>query len=364
MPALNIYSTYYMLGAVEEIPLEHTFFRDRYFPTNKELDVFGTARVLADYKERGQKIAPFVLPRVGAIPGVREGFNTFELEPCNISVSMPLTLDQLEARGFGESLLSNKTPEQRANALLIADLKELSSRISRAEELLAVKTILDNGATMAHQTSDPTIYQNITAKFYDGVSNPALYTPNSMWTHSTKSGETWTPGSWYQDMCNMVSQLTTKGRPAKEFVISPDVADFLLNDGWFLYMLDNRRIEMGQVKPEELTESVYQLCTFNFHGRNLAILVDEETYEDNAGNDTAFLPAKTVIVTAPDVGRGLYGAVSQVEKDEKFHTYAGMRVPQHIATQQPPALETHLTARPLFVPKRANPWCVAKNVLA
>lgn len=361
--ALNIYNTYYMLGAVEEIPLEHTFFRSRYFPTNKESDIFGTARVLADYKERSQKIAPFVLPRIGAIPGTREGFSTYELEPANIAVSMPLTLDQLQNRGFGESLLSTRTPEERARILLMHDLTELSSRISRAEELLAVKTILDNGATMRHQTDDPNIYQDIPAKFYDGVNNPALYTPQSTWTHSTKSDETWTRGSWYSDMCNMISQLTKKGRPAKEFVISPDVAEFLLSDGWFLWMLDNRRVELGQLDPRELTEDAYQLCTFNFNGRTMPIIVHEGTYEDNAGNDTAYLPTETVICIAPNVGRGLYGAVSQVEKDEKFHTYAGMRVPQHIATQRPPALETQLTARPLFVPNRANPWCVAKNVL-
>ena len=360
---LNIYNTYYMLGAVEEIPLEHTFFRNRYFPTNKESDIFGTARVLADYKQRSQKIAPFVLPRIGAIPGTRDGFSVYELEPANIAVSMPLTLDQLQNRGFGESLLSTRTPEERARILLMQDLTELSNRISRAEELLAVKTILDNGATMRHQTDNPEIYKDIEAKFYDGVNNPALYTPANTWSHSTKSGETWTKGSWFTDMCNMIKQLTSKGRKVREFVVSPDVGDFLTNDGWLEKFFDNRRAEIGRLDPARLGEDAYELCTINFNGRVLPIIVYEGTYEDSAGNDTKYLPDETVIAIAPDVGRGLYGAVSQVEKDDKFHTYAGMRVPQHIATQRPPALETQLTARPLFVPKVANPWCVAKNVL-
>ena len=67
---------------------------------------------------------------------------------------------------------------------------------------------------------------------------------------------------------------------------------------------------------------------------------------------------------SPNCGRGLYGAVTQMENDGEFHTYAGMRVPQHIFTVRPPAKETQLTARPLFVPNRPNPWRVAKNVLA
>ena len=31
---MDIYSTYYMLAALEEMPLEHNFFKSRYFPTN------------------------------------------------------------------------------------------------------------------------------------------------------------------------------------------------------------------------------------------------------------------------------------------------------------------------------------------
>ena len=57
---MNIYSTYYMLAAVRELAPEHTFFKRRYFPTNTPMDVFGTSKVLVDYKEGSQKRAPFV----------------------------------------------------------------------------------------------------------------------------------------------------------------------------------------------------------------------------------------------------------------------------------------------------------------
>ena len=139
---MDIYSTYFMLAAVREIPLEQSFFKSRYFPTDDAMDVFGTSRVLADYKEK-QKRAPFVLPRIGSIPGTRDGFSTAELEPANIAVAMPLTLDQLQSRGFGESLLSTATPAERERHFLVHDLAELSARISRSEELLAVQTILN-----------------------------------------------------------------------------------------------------------------------------------------------------------------------------------------------------------------------------
>lgn len=361
---MNIYDTYYMLGAVQEIPREHTFLRNRYFPTNESRDIFGTSRVLADFKEKGQKRAPFVIPRIGSIPGTRDGFNTFELEPANIAVSMPLTLDQLQGRGFGEGLMSNKTPAERARGLLMEDLAELSLRISRTEELLAVQTILDNGAIMLHRTDREDVSVPVGVHFYDGESNPALYTPTLPWTHSTYSDGIWTPGSWYNDICAMIKFLTSHGRPVTELLVASDVGDFLMEDGWVLSMLDNRRVEMGGIEPGVLNEDVYSIGRLNFKGRVLPILVETGSYEDEmTGDDTPFIPLGTVIAIAPNVGRGLYGAVTQLEKDGEYHTYAGMRVPQHIFTMRPPTKETQLTSRPLFVPKRANPWCVAKNVL-
>ena len=108
---MNIYDTLYMLAAVEELAPEPTFFKRRYFPTDMDLDVFGTSKVLADYKEGNRKAAPFVIPRVGPLPVGRGGFSTYELEPGNISISKPLTIDQLTKRGFGESIMSTATPE-------------------------------------------------------------------------------------------------------------------------------------------------------------------------------------------------------------------------------------------------------------
>lgn len=355
---MDIYSTYYMLAAVKELPPEHTFFKRRYFPTNETMDVFGTTKVLADYKEGSQRRAPFVLPRIGSVSVAREGFSTYELEPGNISISMPLTADQLKARGFGESLMSNLTPSDRARMLLIGDLQELSARISRTEEWLAVQTMLNNGCTMRHQTEVKDVYEDIPVKFYDGEDNPALFTPAAKWEHGTADK----PGNWYADVCAMIKMLTSRGLPARELLVSTDVGEFLMEDPWILKMLDNRRVELGHIAPAELTDYVSELGVFNFKGRSLSILVSDGTFEDENGTDTPYIPGGSVIVTAPICGKGLYGGVTQLENDGNIYTYAGTRVPQHIFTVRPPVKETQLTAKPLFVPARKSPWTTAKNV--
>lgn len=361
---MNIYDTHYMLAAVRELKPEHTFFKRRYFPTNTNMDIFGTAKVLADYKDSKQRRAPFVLPRIGSVSVGREGFSTFELEPGNISISKPLTADQLQNRGFGESLMSNLTPADRSRMLLIGDLEDLSARISRTEEWLAVDTMLNNGTTMRHQTETPDIYEDIKVKFYDGTDNPALFTPSAKWEHSKKNADgSWSIGNWYHDICAMIKMLTSRGLSARELLVSSDVGDFIMEDGWVMEVLDNRRMEMGRIDPSELTDYVTQIGTINFKGRNLAILVSDGTFQDEDGKDVPYIPNGSAIVTAPNCGKGLYGGVTQLENDGNFHTYAGMRVPQHIFTVKPPVKETQLTAKPLFVPTQIAPWSVAKNVL-
>lgn len=361
---MNIYNTFYMLAAVRELTPEHTFFKNRYFPTNTSLDVFGSSKVLIDYKNASsRKRAPFVLPRIGSVSVGREGFSTYDLEPANISVSMPLTLDHLKNRGFGESLMSEATPEDRARLLLVNDLSDLSARISRTEEWLAVQTMLNNGCTMRHQAEREDLFEDVNVKFYDGEDNPALYTPGEPWTHTTENADgSMKVGSWYYDICNMAKMLTRRGLPAREILVSSDVGEFLLEDLWIQKMMDNRRMEFGRIAPTELTEYITELGTFNFMGRNLTILISDGTFVDENDKDVPYIEEGSVIVTAPDCGKGLYGAVTQLETDGDFHTYAGTRVPQHIFTIKPPTKETQLTARPLFVPKRKSPWTVAKKV--
>ena len=355
---MDIYSTYYMLAAVKELPPEHTFFKRRYFPTNETMDVFGTTKVLADYKEGSQRRAPFVLPRIGSVSIAREGFSTYELEPGNISISMPLTVDHLKMRGFGESLMSGLTPADRERMLLIGDIQELSARISRTEEWLAVQTMMDNGCIMRHRTEVQDIYEDIPVKFYDGEDNPALFTPAAKWEHGTADR----PGNWYADICAMIKMLTSRGLPARELLVSSDVGEFLMEDPWILRMLDNRRVELGHIAPTELTDYVSELGVFSFKGRSLSILVSDGTFEDEKGADTPYVPNGTAIVTAPACGKGLYGGVTQRENDGNIYPHAGTRVPLHVFTVRPPVKETQLTAKPLFVPVRKSPWTTAKNV--
>lgn len=77
---------------------------------------------------------------------------------------------------------------------------------------------------------------------------------------------------------------------------------------------------VGLFEPKELPDGVTHLGALNFSGRMLDIIVVDETYETEDGQDTPFLADGSVIVTAPNCGHTLYGAVSQLEADGQFHS--------------------------------------------
>ena len=111
----------------------------------------------------------------------------------------------------------------------------------------------------------------------------------------------------------------------------------------------------------ELPDGVTRLCVLNVYGRDITILVYDETYENENGVDTAYIPAGTIILTAPAVGRTMYGAITQLEQsDGAFHTYAGRRVPKYLSDAVANTRSLTLSSSPLLIPNRRNSWIVSK----
>lgn len=96
-------------------------------------------------------------------------------------------------------------------------------------------------------------------------------------------------------------------------------------------------------------------------GTVLEILSYTLKYVDENGKEQSFVPEDSIAVTAPNTGKFLYGAVTQMEEsDKKFHTYMAKRVP-HMVTNVKDSIRT-LTqkSRPLAVPNVKNSTIKAK----
>ena len=276
----NFYDTHTLLMAVQQLTPAATFLRDRYFPTNDASDIFATDDVLVEFRDGSKKLAPFVAPRKGGVTVLRAGYNMERYTPPFVAPRRVLTLDELRKRGFGEALYSQLTPEQRQQTLILRDADELGELITNREEAMAAETMLTNGCVMKHIADDVDKADEMEIRFYSEASNPATYTPTAKWDA--------TGGKILKDLEAMIRMLTKRGLRASDLVCSPDVADTIINDAAVQKLLDNRRIEIGNVEPELLPDGAAIVARLNVLGRIISVISYDLTYTDDEGNDKEY----------------------------------------------------------------------------
>ena len=354
--AFNFYDTHTLLASVQQLPPLHTFLLDRYFPTNAASDIFATNDVLVEYKKGSKKAAPFVAPRKGGITILRNGYTMKSFTPSYIGGKRTLTIDDLNKRGFGEALYTNLTPQQRQGVVMLKDLDELRDMNMRRKEAMAAEVIFTNGCIMEEYVDDLGHHEEREVRFYDGENNPATYTPSANWNTSEASGK-----QMINDLAAMISMLTSRGLPATEALVAPNVADIILSNEWIIKLLDTNNYKLGGVDPAALPAGATKIARLNIKGRVIDILSYEDTYTEIDGTVKSFIPAGMVAVGAPAAGRTVYGAISQVEQsDGEFHTYTGVDVPKYISDAKDNTREVQLSSAPLCMPNNENPFITAK----
>lgn len=351
----NFFDTHTLLMAVQQLTPPTTFLRDRYFPTNDATDIFLSEDVLVEYRDGSKKLAPFVAPRKGGVSVLRKGYHMERFTPPFVAPKRMLTIDDLKKRGFAEALYSQLTPEQRQQTLTLKDADELGEMITRREEAMAAETMLTNGCIMKHIADDIEEGDENDIRFYEGETNPAIYTPTTAWGEAD--------ANILADLGAMIRMLTSKGLRASELVCSPDVADAIINNAAIKEMLDNRRFNIGEVAPLMLPAGAAEMARLNVGGRVISVISYDETYTDDDGSDKLYIPSGKCVLTAPAAGRTLYGAVSQVEQaDGDVHTYAGRRVPKYVSSAEGNTRSLTISSRPLLIPNNKNAF-IAADVL-
>lgn len=348
---LDLTKTYTLLAAYETLPPVPSFLKDRYFPTNSMTDVFSTDDVLVDYKDGSKKAAPYVLPTVGGKVIDRDGFTTDRFTPPLIAPQRTLSIDDLKKRGFGESIFSGVAPADRKALITMRDLRELDEMTTRREEIMAAETLINSKCVMKQWNGSDSNTEK-TIQFYTEGTNPYKYEPANGWDTEA--------GTILQDLHQMILMLNEKGLPAEDLVVAGDVADAMINNATLQKLLDINRMNLGGIAPLELPEGAAHIGTLNVFGKMIKIISYVETYENDEGTITPYIPEGTVILTAPGAGRGLYGAVTQLEYDGEFYSYAGRRVPKYLPDPKTNVRTLTLSSCPVLIPKNKGAWISAK----
>ena len=362
---VNILDTYYMAGLWEGLSPVPSFFRDRYFPTGAG-DIYAADKVLVEYRDGDNAMAPFMVMGSDPINVKREGYEIHEYEPTYVSQARNLTIDQLKQRGFGEAILSQSTEEERAAKLVSEDLALLERRFSRTEEYLCAQTMLNNGFTVLEHL-DENETRPAEVKYYDPAKgNDGAYTITQ-----------WDATTTFADVCAdveaMCDALSERGRPIADLIIGRKVRDFLLSMSDFRDLVNKQSgiiVAEGGIRQ---TLSKYQGVTFmgtiNFNGYDLNVIVSNEQYTALSGSPlvptrTNYFPATSMMVTAPNAGHLMYAHIVHMDEDGEVHTIAGKRVPDLFVDRKKKKREIVLESRPLAAPQNYSPWIHAANVVA
>lgn len=333
------------------------FLLDRYFPCNPDTDIFPTETILVDYKDKsGKKLAPLV--HAGHKTSARTGFYTDRLTPARIAPTRKLTIADLLTRGFGEQLFSGNAPSQRAVNITMTDVRELMDEVRRRKEFMAADLLQHNRYVLTYEKSDANGADensgDVTVSFIDATDgNECAYTTAGFWNEAG--------ANIYGDIKAMCRQLEDNGVDAVDLILGSNAADAFLHDELIHKLLDNRRIEMGSIAPTIKAQGATLIGLLNVDGYMINIIEYRESYTSKDGKLTPFIDPDTAIVTAPNAGRSMYAAVTQMEQsDGAFHTCFDKIVPKYISKPEDDIQQIMMTSRPLLAPVIKGGWISGK----
>ena len=136
---VSIYDPRTMGRVVTKLPPVHTFFRSTFF---RNEETFVTEKVDVDFVKGSRKVAPYVHPVIGGKTVPNEGYETKSYKPPLVAPDTITTVDNLLNRQPGESIVSGRTPAERAVLKMSSDFKKLRDMIARREELMCTQSII------------------------------------------------------------------------------------------------------------------------------------------------------------------------------------------------------------------------------
>lgn len=344
---LNLYKTYTMLPAIEQLPKARTFLKDTFFPSGATAV---TEEILIDVRKGKRKMAPFVAPRVGGVTVSREGFKTEKYSAPKIAPQRALTVDDLMLRGLGENVFSSRTPEQRQAEFLMRDATELQEQIARREEWLAREVLFFGKATLKGYV-DYYNKQYIEQVLDYGFTNKFTLSGTDRWGAG---------GSIFEQLKDWQLQVVaaTDVKPKVAF-FGREALKAFMNDTEVQKLMDIRNMNLGEIKPSLIDDAL------TFIGRiaqlGLDIYTYDSWYEDEEGVLQPFVPNDHILLANKGLGETKYGAITQLENDV-FKTYEGMYIPKIWSDTNADARMFRLSSRPVPVPRDIDSWLVAKVV--
>ena len=347
-----IRETYKLVKTVKKMYPVVQFLKDRYFPDGP---VYYSEKALIEFKKKGRKIAPFVIPLVNGIVMEKDGYRTDIVDAPYIAPKRVITAKELEQKAFGESPESGRSPEQRENELESEFIDDNRISILRRHEKMCADILLTGQVIMKHYATaeDAAKGENYDFKylrFYEGeYKNKYKF---------TKKFKDMTTAEKIQEFYKMATVLRKRGVRATDIVMTSDVSMLLMSDKDFLEFYNKAKVNIGEINPTELPDGVVSNGSININGVVMTLFTYDEIYEDLDGEEKAILPAGTIAFLQPNMGTTVYAQVTFYTKDG-FKSYAEKIVPRLVGDEKSNMAEVQAFSRPVMYPNDMDGWLVA-----
>ena len=323
-----------------------TYFRDTFFNNVKP---FSTERVDIDLVKGDRRMAAFVHPRLGGKVLTANGYTTESYKPPLVNPYDVTTADQLMTRLPGEDLYSGMTPAQRAAQKLMEEYATLNDATTRREEWMAVQAIVTG--------TIPIVGEGVNEVIDFGFTNKITLSGENKWG-GTKADILGNLGDWTDKV------LTGGFANVDMAILGKEAKKKFFADANVQKMMDNRRMNMGEINPRDLPNGVKYLG--HLTDPSLDLYAYGEVYYDDWTNPEEpatkpLIPDNAVILISSHPNYMMaYGACTYIEQASGLWvTSQTSRLLRSYVEHHPDRRMVELQAHPLPIPDKVDSWLVA-----
>lgn len=345
---VSIYEPRTMGRIVEKLPPVRTFFRDTFF---RREETFNTETVDVDFVKGTRKVAPFVHRIIGGKTVPNTGYETKTYKPPLVAPDKITTVDDLLKRRPGESLVSGRSPAERAVLKMSDDFRELRDMISRREELMCVQSIFTGKI--------PIIGEGLNEVIDFGFTNTeTISTATKKWSNAGSDP--------IGDLKRWHKQVQKTGfTNCNACVMADDVATAFVGHEKVQKVLDVRNYNLAVIQPRQLPNGVTYVGTI--HELGMDVYTYNEWYLDDwtdpkKPEEKPLVPDGMLAMLSTNANYSMYyGAITLIDEGTKeFKTVEGKYVPDTWVKRKPARRFLQLQSAPLSVPHDVDSWFTAK----
>ena len=336
MADIDLFDSRTMLDVLDSTPQPKTFLRDMFFTGTK---FHTTKKVDIDVVKGKRRMAPFVNPDLPGTTMAREGFRTDTFEPPYIKPFRTITPGMLLDRQPGETIYKqNKSHAERLAEMIGKDLADMRKYIVRREEWMVRCALLEARIRVVGEGVDAVI---------DFLRDPAhvfALTGDDKWTADASD-----PLGNLRDWKLMIAQAS--GLVPNVAVVGADVAHAIMRNKTILAALDNRRVTLGQINPQDLPNGASYLGDLE----QVSFYTYAEWFIDDDAVEQPMLPANKMILGSSNAEcTRHYGVIQDLDAMGEAFSAAVDYFPSIFETKNPSRKHVQLQSAPVMVPHEVD----------